>query len=65
MEAFRKVNQLAPLFSNPQTCAETLRHQVFEIAGSGRRLKANVLKLVQTDEPSIYAGVLVTLEDLS
>ena len=53
MEAFEKVNQLAPLFSNPQTCAETLRHQVSEIAGSGKRQKANALKLVQTDEPSI------------
>ena len=53
MEAFEKVNQLAPLFSNPQTCAETLRHQVSEIAGRGKRQKANALKLVQTDEPSI------------
>ena len=53
MEAFEKVNQLAPLFSNPHTCAETLRLQVSEIAGSGRRLKANALKLVATDEPSI------------
>jgi integrase len=53
MEAFEKVNQLAPLFSNPQTCAEILRHQVSEIAGRGKRQKANALKLVQTDEPSI------------
>ena len=53
MEAFEKVNQLAPLFSNPHTCAETLRQQVSEIAGSGKRLKANALKLVATDEPSI------------
>jgi integrase len=53
MEAFEKVNQLAPLFSNPQTCAETLRYQVSEIAGRGKHQKANALKLVQTDEPSI------------
>ena len=53
MEAFEKVNQLAPLFSNPQTCAETLRHQVSEITGRGRLLNANALKLVQTDESSI------------
>jgi integrase len=53
MEAFEKVNQLAPLFSNPQTCVETLRHQVSEITGSGKRLKANALKLVKTDESSI------------
>jgi len=43
MEAFEKVNQLAPLFSNPQTCVETLRHQVSEITGSGKRLKANAI----------------------
>lgn len=53
MEAFEKVNQLAPFFSNPQTCAETLRHQVSEITGRGRLLNANALKLVQTDESSI------------
>ena len=50
MEAFQKINQLAPLFSNPQTCAKTLRHQVSEITGSGRLLNANALKLVQSDE---------------
>ena len=53
MEAFEKVNQLAPLFSNPQTCAETLRRQVSEIAGSGKRQKGSALKLVPIDEPSI------------
>ena len=53
MEAFEKVNQLAPLFSSPQTCAETLRHQVSEIAGSGKRQKGSALKLVPIDEPSI------------
>lgn len=53
MQAFEKDNQLAPLFSNPQTCAETLRHQVSEIAGSGKRQKGSALKLVPIDEPSI------------
>lgn len=53
MEAFEKDNQLAPLFSNPQTCEETLRHQVSEIAGSGKRQKGSALKLVTIDEPSI------------
>ena len=53
MEAFQKVSQLAPIFSNPQTCEQTLRQQVSEIAGSGKRLKANALKLVQPDESSL------------
>ena len=39
MEAFQKVNQLAPIFSNPQTCEQTLRQQVSEMVGSGTRLK--------------------------
>ena len=49
MEAFEKVNQLAPLFSNPQACGKTLGHQVSEISGRGKRLKANALRLVPTD----------------
>ena len=53
MEAFQKVNQLAPLFSNPQTCEQTLRQQVSEMVGSGTRLKDNTLKLVQPDESSL------------
>jgi len=53
MEAFQKVNQLAPLFSNPQTCEQTLRQQVSEMVGSGTRLKDNILKLVQPDESSL------------
>ena len=53
MEAFEKVSQLASLISNPQTCAETLRHQVSEIAASGKRQNGSALRLVQTDEPSI------------
>ena len=53
MEAFQKVNQLAPIFSNPQTCEQTLRQQVSEMVGSGTRLKGNALKLVQPDESSL------------
>jgi integrase len=53
MEAFQKVSQLAPIFSNPQTCEKTLRQQVSEMAGSGARLKGNALKLVQPDESSL------------
>ena len=51
MEAFQKVNQLAPIFSNPQTCEQTLRQQVSEMVGSDKRLRGNALKLVQLDEP--------------
>jgi hypothetical protein len=60
MEAFEKVNQLAPLFSNPQTYAETLRHQVSEIAGRGKRLKANAFRLVPTDghQYSLYQELI-------
>jgi len=41
LEAFQKVNQLAPLFSNPQTCEQTLRQQVSEMVGSDARLPSN------------------------
>ena len=53
MEAFEKVSQLAPLFSNSQTCEQTLRYQVSEIAGRGKRLIGSALKLVQPDESSL------------
>ena len=53
MEAFQKVNQLAPLFSNPQTCEQTLRYQVSEIAGRGKHQKGSALRLVQPDESSL------------
>mgnify|MGYP006180666347 CR=1 FL=1 len=57
MEAFEKVNQLAPLFSNPQTCAETLRHQVFEIAG----INAFDLEIAETDVNK-FCGIIAALE---
>ena len=53
IEAFQKVSQLAPIFSNPQTCEQTLRQQVSEIVGSDKRLRGNALKLVQPDESSL------------
>ena len=53
MEAFQKVNQLAPIFSNSEACEQTLRQQISEIVGSGKQLKGNALKLVQPDEPSL------------
>mgnify|MGYP000344831564 CR=1 FL=1 len=53
MEAFQKVNQLAPIFSNPQTCEQTLRQQVSEMVGSDKRLRGNALTLVQPDESSL------------
>ena len=57
MEAFEKANQLAPLFSNPQTCAETLRHQVFEIAG----INAFDLEIAETDVNK-FCGINAALE---
>ena len=35
MEAWKRVNQLAPIFSNPQACDRVLRQQISEIVGSG------------------------------
>ena len=60
MEAFEKVSQLAPLFSNSQTCEQTLRYQVSEIAGRGKRLKANAFRLVPTDghQYSLYQELI-------
>ena len=53
MEAFQKVNQLAPILSNPEACEQTLRQTVSEMAGSGALLKGNALKLEQPDESSL------------
>jgi integrase len=53
MEAFQKVNQLAPIFSNSNACDQALRKQVSEVVGSGRPSKGSPLKLVQTDESSL------------
>ena len=58
MEAFEKVNQLAPLFSNPQTCAETLRHQVLDFPDFARHqiaLKCNSMRGVY--EMNTYSPV--------
>ena len=53
MEAFQKVNKLAPILSNPEACEQTLRQRVSEMAGSGALLKGNALKLEQPDESSL------------
>ena len=49
MEAFQKVNQLAPIFSNSNACDQALRKQVSEVVGSGRPSKGSPLTVVQTD----------------
>ena len=53
MEAFKRVNQLAPILSNPQSSEQALRLRVSEIVGSGKRPKGNALRLVQSDESLI------------
>ena len=53
MEAFKRVNQLAPILSNPQSSEQAIRRQVSEIVGSGKRPKGNALRLVQSDESLI------------
>ena len=53
MEAFQKVNQIAPIFTNTNSCEQTLRLQVSEIVGQNRRLKGNGLTLVQADASSL------------
>jgi hypothetical protein len=53
MEAFQKVNQLAPIFSNSNACDQALRKQVSEVVGSGRPSKGSPLTVVQTDESSL------------
>ena len=53
MEAFKRVNQLAPILSNPQSSEQALRLRVSEIVGIGKRPKGNALRLVQSDESLI------------
>ena len=53
MEAFKGVNQLAPILSNPQSSEQALRLRVSEIVGIGKRPKGNALRLVQSDESLI------------
>ena len=52
-EAFQKVNQLAPMFSSPEACEQTLRQQVSQLTGDCKHLNGNALKLVQPDESSL------------
>ena len=53
MEAFQMVNQLAPIFSNPNACESNLRLQVSEVVDSGKSSKGISLTLVQTEDSSL------------
>ena len=50
MEAFQKVNQIAPIFAKLHSCVVVLRQQISDILGQSRRSEANGLKLGQSDE---------------
>ena len=47
MEAFQKVNQIAPIFAKLHSCEVVLRQQILDILGQSRRSEANGLKLGQ------------------
>ncbi len=53
MEAFRKVNQIAPIFANAHSCEVVLRQQVSDIVGQKGRSEAKGLKLAQSDKTLI------------
>ena len=61
MEAFQMINQLAPIFSNPNACECNLRLQVSEVVGSGKSSKGISLKLVQTDDSSLLLSEAFSL----
>ena len=50
MEAFQKVNQIAPIFAKLHSCVVVLRQQISDILGQSRRSEANGLKLGQSHE---------------
>ena len=50
MEAFKKVNQIAPIFAKLHSCEVVLRQQVSDILGQSRRSEANGVKLGQSHE---------------
>jgi hypothetical protein len=50
MEAFQKVNQIAPLLSNADVCEQMLRLQMSDIVGKSSRSRACGLKLAQSDD---------------
>ena len=53
MEAFNKVNRLAPIFANPDIGIEALRQQVSKNLCNDKRPRGNALRLVQADEALI------------
>ena len=61
MEAFQMVNQLAPIFSNPNACESNLRLQVSEVVGSGKSSKGISLTLVQTEDSSLLLSEAFSL----
>jgi integrase len=61
MEAFKKVNQLAPLIVNTSACVKTLRLQVSEIVGSGPHQKGKPLKLTEPDGSMLLLSHAFTL----
>ena len=55
MEAFQKVNQIAPIFANPHSCGVVLRQQISDLLGESRRSEANGLKLAQSNEAMLLS----------
>ena len=53
MEAFQKVNQLTPIFSNANGCEQTVRQKISEIISRDRSVKGNELKLLRIDDSSL------------
>ena len=50
MEAFQKVNQIAPIFAKMHSCEVVLKQQISDILGQSSRSEANGLKLGQSHE---------------
>ena len=55
MEAFQKVNQIAPIFAKLHSCVVVLRQQISDILGQSRRSEANGLKLAQSNEAMLLS----------
>ena len=50
MEAFKKVNQIAPIFAKMHSCEVVVKQQISDILGQSSRSEANGLKLGQSHE---------------
>ena len=61
MEAFQKVNQIAPIFANTHACEQVLRQQVTDMVGQKSRFNRIGLKIIQTDEPSLLLSECFSL----